>query len=138
TRNDEDSTRYWDTLIDAWHVKYADQLQYWAVQGGDRRSAVMWDMTIPENQKLFADEIVRFGDEMDSRDVTWDGHPGLRSHLRNAQLAMGRFGYVMRKPSRNGTRKIDAAVCAVGAKMLSRLVAIKGVEEADKPAKIWW
>lgn len=138
-KDDEGGTRYWDRLIDDWHVRYNEQLQYWAVQTGDRRSSIMWDMTDPAKQRIFSDGVVRFADEMDLQTVLWDGHPVLRTHLRNARRSWsGAGGLSIRKPARGGRRKIDAAVCAIGARMLARLVTIKGLEEAKKPNQAWW
>lgn len=138
-KDDEGGTRYWDTLLDKWHIAYGERLQYWAVQGGDHRSSTMWDMTSPTNQKTFSEAVVRFRDEMEDHDFAWDGHPVLREHMRNAKAYMGVYGMVIRKPSRGGTRKIDAAVCAVGAKMLARLVSIKGLEEEEVvDGTFWW
>lgn len=124
-KDDVDGTRYWDGLIDQWHVDFADQLTHWARTGGEHRSAIMWDMASPANSALFSQAVVRFADDMDMRDVVWDGHPGLRSHFRNARRFMGMHGMIIRKPGRGSGRKIDAAVCAVGARMLARLVTLQ-------------
>lgn len=136
-KNDEDGTRYWDALIDAWHVEFHERLQYWAVKGGDRMSSIMWDMASPTNQVTFSQEVVRFRDEMDLQTIVWDGHPGLRSHLRNARASFGPAGLTIRKPARGSRKKIDAGVCAIGAKMLARLVTIKGVEDEKPAGNIW-
>lgn len=139
TKDDEHGTRYWDAVIDEWHVAYHEQLQYWAVQSGDRRSSVMWDMTDPAKQKLFSDEVVRFADEMDLQTVVWDGHPVLWTHMRNARRSWGGIGGLsIRKPARGGRRKIDAAVCAIGAKMLARLVMLKGLDKEESKAGNGW
>jgi hypothetical protein len=140
TKDDVDGTRYWDGIIDGWHELLSEKIpkSLWAQQGGERASAVMWDMTNPAHQVAFSEAVVRFGDEMDARTVLWDGHPGLRSHLLNGHKGMGQYGAVVRKPRRGGTRKIDALVCTIGAKMLARLVAIKGLEvEEDKSGEVW-
>ena len=140
TKDDASGTRYWDGIIDGWHELLQEKVQknLWAQQGGERTSAIMWDMTSPAHQVAFSDAVVRFGDEMDSRTVTWDGHPGLRTHMLNGYKGMGQYGAVVRKPKRGGTRKIDALVCTVGAKMLARLAAIKGIEvEEEKAGEVW-
>ena len=138
TKDDTDATRYWDTLIDAWHVEYGDRLQYWAVQGGDRRSAIGWDMTSPTRQVDFVQAVERFTDEMEFHSFRHDGHPALVDHLTNARRSMTSHGLSVSKVSRGSKRKIDAAVCAIGARMLRRLVMVKGLEEVKKPARVWW
>ena len=138
TRDDENEVRYWDTLIDAWHVRYADRLQYWAVQGGDRRSAIMWDMTSPTRQVDFVSAVQRFSDELESKTFMHDGHPSLMDHLRNARNSLTSHGWSISKISRTSSKKIDLAVCAVGARMLRRLVMLKGLEEVKPLAAAWW
>ena len=131
-KDDQTGSRYWDTLIDGWHQKYGDRLQLHAMLSGDRRSSVMWDMTNPSHQQTFCDAVVRFGDEMDLQTVRWDGHPLLRAHFRHSRKAWTPFGPAIRKPARGDARKIDLAVCAVGAWMLRRLMLNKGLEEAPQ------
>ncbi len=130
SKDDADGVRYWDGLIDKWHLKWGDQLEVWAQQSGDKVSSIMWDMAAPAHSALFSEAVVRIRDEFDSRSVIWDGHPGLRQHLRNARTFMGKYGMTLRKAGRGSSKKIDAAVCFVGARMLSRLVANK--PEKDK------
>lgn len=139
-KDDRDGTRYWDTLIDKWHELYHDRLQdnAWAQRSGDRLSAIMWDMASHVHQGVFSEAVVRFADEMDSHNITWDGHPELRAHLRNARRAWGVGGLTIRKPARGSHRKIDLAVCAVGARMLARKVRLAGVEIEDDGAGAIW
>ncbi len=138
-KDDEDGTRYWDGLLDQWHVEFGDRLQYWAVQGGDHRSSTMWDMASPANQKLFSEAVVRFQEEVEDMAFLIDGHPALLAHFRHAREAMGQFGKVVRKPTRGGRQKIDILVCAVGARMLARLMTIKGLEVEEVPSReFWW
>jgi hypothetical protein len=138
TRDDENANRYWDVLIDSWHIEFGDRLQYWAVQSGDRRSAIMWDMTSPVRQVEFVNAVARCQDEVESHAFTLDGHPTLLEHMRHARMTLTSHGWSISKESRRSSKKIDLAVCLVGARMLRRLVAVKGVEEAEVPAKVWW
>ena len=140
TKDDHEGSRYWDTLIDAWHIEFSPQIEkrMWAVQGGEKTSAIMWDMASPAHQEEFSKAVVRFADEMDVHGCVWDGHPELRLHLQHARRSWGRAGLTIRKPARGGTRKIDAAVCAVGAKMLARLAALKAEVEEKKNQEVWW
>lgn len=140
TKDDADGTRYWDSIIDGWHDLLREKVQpnLWAQQGGERTSVTMWDMTSPAHQVSFSQAVVRFADDMDSRAMSWDGHPGLRTHMLNGYAGMGPHGRVVRKPRRGGVRKIDALVCTIGARMLARLAQIKGVEEEETVGgEIW-
>lgn len=139
TVDDQDSTRYWDNLCDAWHRDFGDVFQYWAANSGDRRSSVAWDMTSPSRQTDFVMAVERFTDEMESHAFQHDGHPALVEHLRNARSHMTKWGWSIAKASRSSRKKIDLAVCAIGARMLRRAVLNKGVEqEESKASVVWW
>jgi len=130
-KDDADGVRYWDGLIDRWHLEWGHKIdeRLWAARAGERLSSVMFDMASPAHSALFSEAVVRAADEFDSRNVVWDGHPGLRQHLRNARRFMGKYGLVLRKPGRGSSKKIDAAVCFVGARMLARIVQNKPEQE---------
>src|SRR5690606_41957178 len=84
--------------------------------------------------------VVRVQDEFDSRNVVWDGHPGLGAHLRNARSFMGKYGQIIRKPGRGSNKKIDAAVCFIGARMLARIVQNKPEKDDSsrrKAGDVW-
>ena len=137
TKDDEDSTRYWDALVDSWHQLWGDKLQAWAQQSGDRRSAVGWDMTSPARKVDFVQAVERFTDEMESQVFTHDGHPALVSHLINARRRMTDAGLSVSKINRSSRKKIDLAVCAIGARMLRRFLMNKGLE-VPVSGKVWW
>ena len=73
------------------------------------------------------------------RVLTFDGHPALRQHLRNARRAPNRWGVSVRKEHRESDKKIDLAVCAIGARMLRALVLNKaaGAKQKDGPSNVW-
>jgi len=136
---DDDSTRYWDAIIDRWHRKYKDKLQKdaWPVKSGNGVSSIMWDMANKARTVEFtaAAEIVR--SELHHRDhegnyapqFTHDGHPALVAHLRNARESRQVEGVSIRKAGRESAKKIDLAACLIGARMLRRVVLNLGVEE---------
>lgn len=139
-KDDADGVRYWDTLIDSWHLKWGEQLVVWAQQGGDRVHSILWDMAAPAHGTTFSEAVVRVQDEFDSRNVVWDGHPGLRAHLSNARAFMGKYGQIIRKPGRGSNKKIDAAVCFIGARMLARIVQNKPEKDDSsrrKAGDVW-
>lgn len=142
TKDDKTSEGYWDGLIDDWHRRYKDRLvkDAWAVKSGLNPHSIMWDMTSPERTKQFVFAAERTVDEFEAKaaDGTWapkiliDGHPRLLEHCKNAKKAPGLHGVSLRKEGRESLRKIDVAVCLVGARMLRRLVLNVEPEEEVK------
>ena len=53
---------------------------------------------------------------------TWDGHAGLRMHAHNAKRRPNQFGFTLGKVTRDSSKLVDLAVCAVGARLGRRLV----------------
>jgi hypothetical protein len=143
--DDDDSSRYWDGYFDRWHRKYKDRLVLWAMKTGDRAHSVMWDMTSPTRIQMFVQAAETFVEEMENlNDIEEyeplfriDGHPALVKHLGNAKKFPGKFGTSLMKEGRESPKKIDLAVCAVGARMLRRLVLNRGVDEDEKPGEVW-
>jgi len=147
--DDDDDTRYWDDMIDDWHRRYHERYLYWAVRGGQNQHSVMWDMTSPMHQEAFVKAAERFVGELETENdveeyapsFKIDGHPALVRHLRNARAYAHPKGYgvSLHKGSRTSTRKIDLAVCAVGARMLRRLVLNKPKEkeEEERTGYVW-
>lgn len=124
-------TRFWDGVIDRWHQTYKDRLRLWAIKTGNNQHSIMWDMSSPTNQEAFVAAAERFVSEIESlNDIEEfspqfkiDGHPELIRHLKWAQEYPHPKGYgtSLWKGSRRETRKIDLAVCAVGARMVRRM-----------------
>ena len=108
-----------------------------SLQGGDRRSAIMWDMTSPTRQIDFVMAVERASDELESRAFAHDGHPTLVEHLKNARNTLTQHGWSISKVSRGSRKKIDLAVCMVGARMLRRVMLNKGLEKAESSTG-WW
>jgi hypothetical protein len=143
---DDDETRFWDAIIDGWHREYKSRLEVWAVKTGDNAHSIMWDMTSPERSAAFTAAAERFVDEIDNPDpdevpqptFTHDGHPALMQHMRNAREFPNKWGTSLWKGHRESSKKIDLAVCAVGARMLRRVVLNRGQDE-EKPVggEVW-
>lgn len=131
--DDESQDRYWDALFDKWHRQYGRKLSVWAVRGADGHS-IMWDMASPKRVEQFtaaaervAQEIeetarARFLDPNAEQKFKYDGDGRLTTHFRNAKRYPNRFGTSIWKGHRESKRKIDAAVSAIGARMLRRIV----------------
>lgn len=146
-KDDEDGSRYWDGLIDKWMRVHKAKLDpaYWATKSGHRAHAVMFDMTSPERRKLFIGAAEEFIEDLETlNDIeefepsfSIDGHPALVQHLKNAHKHPTPDGVTLMKENRESKNKIDLAVCAVGARMLAKIVLNKGLDEAEKPGTVW-
>ena len=154
-KDDLDSTRYWDGMMDAWMRKYtvpdnagrwaALDNAFWPVKSGHRLHAIMFDMTSAERSKLFVAAAEEFVEEMETlNDIEEyapsfqiDGHPALLEHLENAHRFPTNDGISLMKEGRESAKKIDLAVCAVGARMLRKVVLNKGVPEEKKAQPLW-
>lgn len=147
-KDDEDSSRYWDGLFDKWMRKYKDVLdpKHWPVKSGHRMHAIMFDMTSPERRTMFVGAAEEFIEELETlNDIeefeptfTIDGHPALLEHLKNAHRAVTNDGISLMKENRESAKKIDLAVCAVGARLLRKVVLNKGLEDKSKPPAYLW
>jgi hypothetical protein len=139
---DDDSTGFWDDIIDGWHRDFGAKLKHWAVASGADRHSIMWDMASSERIRQFTLAAERFTAELEDaaeaatedrpRGLTWDGHPANRQHLQNARRAPNRWGVSLSKEHRESARKIDLAVCDVGARMLRRVVLNKAETETSR------
>ena len=132
-KDEVDYTPYWDELLDDWHRDFSDKLELWAVNSQQQGvHAIMWDMTSPARTAQFVAAAQKTVEDFESLDITIDGHPALVSHLTNAQEREDeKNGITLGKESRYSQRKIDLAVCLVGARMLRRLVKLAGLEESQ-------
>lgn len=129
---DETGVRYWDALIDSWAKNWGKQYDLWSVQSGPDRHPILWSMTSSERKRLFAQACERtvadieatakaVTEKREHRELTHDGHPVMRDHVRNARRFPTAGGVSITKEHRESSRKIDLAVCMVGARMLRRM-----------------
>jgi hypothetical protein len=134
---DDDGERFWEPMIDDWHRQYGPQLQVWATQAGDRRHSISWDMRNRMHVEAFTLAAGRFLTEMATRGFTHDGSGMLRQHIRNARRRTNNHGVSFGKEHRESARKVDLAVCAVGASMLRRLMLNKDTGTKQRTGKVW-
>lgn len=152
---DDEAAQFWRPTVDDWHRRYRDRLdeRFWAVKGGAagaQSHSIMWDMTSPARTEQFVIAVEQFHADLheQTEDERWaptfhhDGHPMLVEHLRNAKAVAAKNGRTsIAKEHRSSQRKIDLAVCAVGARMLRRLLLNAPQEEqraATKQAGMAW
>jgi hypothetical protein len=149
-KDDEDSSRYWDGTFDLWLQTHREKLdtRYWPLKSGHRKHGIMFDMAGPDQQKLFVAAAEEFVEGIENlNDIEeyeplffHDGHPALMEHMKNAVRNPGQWGISLMKENRESSKKIDLAVCAVGARMLRRVVMNTGLEEEEEeeqPGTIW-
>lgn len=136
TRDDE-GERFWEPMIDDWHQKYGPKLKVWSVMSGDRRHSISWDMRSQEHQREFTGAAERFLAEVTACRFTQDGDLRLRQHIRNARRRPNKWGVSFGKEHRESARKVDLAVCAVGARMLRRLVQNKDTGTKVRSGRVW-
>lgn len=118
--------RFWWPLVDDWHRRYSRRLdkRYWPIKTGPKAHAVAFDMSGSAAQQLFQPAVTQAADDLEAGEAPHHGGANLRRHMKNARRREGRFGITIGKENRSSTRKVDLAVCFVGARMLRRLVLL--------------
>lgn len=135
-RDDETGERYWEPILDGWARDFGHKFTLPAVKTGPRKHAVVWDMRLPAHVQQFTDHAERFTSDVADRRLTHDGAALLVQHVRNARRRPNKWGVSLGKEHRESPRKIDAAVCAVGARMMRHVAAQL---ETKKPGtgRVW-
>jgi Phage terminase-like protein, large subunit len=121
-QDDDDGEMYWDTYIDTWGQAWGPKLTLRSVLSGPKAHAVRWDMRDSRNQETFTEAVKRTHADVLERTLIHDGHKVLRTHVINARRRTNRWGITIGKEHRESARKIDLAVCAIGARMLRRMI----------------
>lgn len=133
TREDGTLDRYWQPLVDEWHRDFGKQLLVWAQPG---KHAVSFDMSNRHGEgKKFVEAAERFVEDVDNGDLLHDGNPELARHVKNARRFPTQHGVSLMKDGPESPRKIDLAVCAVGARML--WVLILNLAGKRKSGTVW-
>lgn len=113
--------REWESFVHtAWPQRYAEKLLVWAQKSGKNAAAIAWDMRSHTMDFTRAAEAMHT--EVSERQLTHDGSAVLSRHVANARRDPNRWGISIRKESPDSPKKIDAAVCAIGARMVRRHV----------------
>lgn len=123
--------REWESFTKVeWPGRYGDGLEIWAVPGGKEPHAIAWDMRTHVFEFTMACELTLT--EILERGFRHDGDSRLARHVVNARRHPNRHGVSIAKESRGSQKKIDAAVCMVGARMVRRLLLAKRASEPVK------
>lgn len=129
--------REWESFTKiTWPDRYKDKLVLWAIPSGKQPEPIAWDM----RTKLFdfTRAVELTGREIIERSFTHDGSAILSAHVRNCHRVENRYGVSIKKESPSSARKIDAAVCMVGARMVRRLVAEVTPQSTYDGAAVFW
>lgn len=127
---------HFEGMHDEWAQLVGPTALLWA-QEGKFRHATAWDMRGKLKdftlacERMEADirasaEARRDGKPVEELDFTHDGSPALRQHVLNARRRPNKFGVGIGKEGRESAKKIDRAVCMIGARMLRRMLIESG------------
>jgi hypothetical protein len=108
-----------ESYVDAWANEFGSGLLLEATSGRARH-AVAWDMR--GHLRDFTEATERMLTDIRERDLVHDGDPRLTRHVLNARRRPNKYGVSIAKEGRESPKKIDLAVCAIGARMVRRLV----------------
>lgn len=97
-----------EAYVDAWGHDFKKRIKV----NASPANPVAYDMR--GNQKKFALDCERFLDAVIEQELCHDGNPILRQHVLNSKRHPTQYDSIaIRKASKDSSRKIDAAVCAV-------------------------
>lgn len=114
--------REWESFVlTAWPTLFEDRLmpELWATKNTRPPRSVAWDMR--GHQYEFARACEAAESDILDASFTIDGHPVLMRHLANCRRRSYRDAVSVGKESPKSAKKIDAAVCLIGARMLRRV-----------------
>lgn len=113
--------REWESFVHtAWPKLFGEQVLVWAQKTGKNAGPVAWDMREHVSEFVKATETMHT--EIVERKLTHDGSGVLSRHVTNARQRRSRWGSGIGKESPDSPKKIDGAVCAIGARLVRRHV----------------
>ena len=113
--------REWESFVHtSWPARHGEDLVLWAQPGGRAPGPIAWDMRAHVMDFTLAAEA--FTSDLFEDAFTHDGSLLMRRHVVTARRRPNRWGVSIGKESRHSAKKIDAAVCVVGARMVRRLL----------------
>lgn len=111
-----------------WPDRYKDKLMIHAVPGGTNPEAIAWDMRRRSYEFMQETELTLA--EILNEDFTHDDNSMMDRHVVNARRRLHKGGIAISKESKDSPRKIDLAVCMIGARMVRR--RLMGTKEWQK------
>lgn len=128
--------REWESFAKvSWPDAYGDRLAIHAVPGGKDPQPIAWDMRSKVYDFTVAVELALA--ELNDQGFTHDGDARLSRHVVNARRRPNRYGVSIGKESPDSRRKIDAAVCMVGARMVRRLVLAAPAPKGKRTGNVY-
>lgn len=128
--------REWEQFtLTTWPQRYSDILKVWAAPSARPPQPVAWDMRGHSYEFAKATEATHA--EIVEQAFTHDGHPATTRHVGNCRRRPYRDAVAVGKESPDSPRKIDAAVCVIGARMARRMVLGSGKPLGQpKPSRV--
>lgn len=129
--------REWESFTrTAWPEDYGDRLIVPAVRGGMSASPIAWDMRSHAYQ--FAEAAETAFTEIQQQTFTHDGDSAIGEHVSNCRVNEFKGRWSVKKESPKSSKKIDLAVCMIGARMLYRHVKnSKEWADMNRPVGAW-
>lgn len=126
----------WEGFVKVtWPEQYASQLRIQATPGGKEPFDIAWDMRTKVHDFTMAVELTET--EIRDKAFTHDGDSRLTRHVGNCRRRPNRWGTSIGKESRDSPRKVDLAVCMVGARMVRRLYLAGEGRKKPRSGKVW-
>ena len=118
-----------------WSDRYRDELEIWAEPSSHTDpQAIAWDMR--GKTRAFTRGAELCADEINTGEFTHDGDSRLERHVVNARSRVNRYGVSIGKESKGSRKKVDAAVCMIGARLTRRaLLAARSQGNGKKRKK---
>ncbi|WP_222704422.1 hypothetical protein [Flaviflexus massiliensis] len=127
---EDDATEalYWQEMLDELHQHFSKKLKVWATPGRGG-SSILFDMRMSQTGGKSRNEeftktamlVATLIDESDPSNgvipFTLEANPILRRHMHNAKRRPNLWGFTLGKETRDSPRKVDLAVCVVGARL---------------------
>jgi hypothetical protein len=128
--------REWEQFaLTTWPERYKDRLKVWAAPSARPPQPVAWDMRGHSYEFAKATEACHA--EIVEGSFSHDGDSRTTRHVGNARRRPYRDAVAVGKESPDSRRKIDAAVCVIGARMVRRIVQGSGKKLGPKkPSKV--
>lgn len=117
--------REWESFVlTDWPGRYRDDLLVWAVPTGKPPQPIAWDMR--SHSAEFARAAEACHAEIVEGVFAHDGDSRVARHVANARRRPYQAWVSIGKESPDSPRKVDAAVCVIGVRMVRRLVLASG------------
>ncbi len=116
-----------------WPQQHGDQLRMWSAPKARPPESIAWDMRSYRYDFAKAAEACH-ADILEGQ-FTHDGDSRVARHVANARRRPYRDAKSIGKESHDSPRKIDAAVCVIGARMLRRMYLASGKRKKQKTGR---